>query len=226
MGEDEKRVAMVLAFFGGAVTLMGPLPEPWNYVIGIALLIAACVAWFWPKLYARFWRPPPPNPLVREFERTEERERAKRIDAEPLQWDDHFGIEYSAQTSGQVFMRTFIVNGTNRSGREVEVEDLYFVSGTTGKKLQLVVAAGPNDGFLLPKDINPVPPGATLTARAEFNNPTGLLPNELMDEWGDVLFYAVYEGKKHLKRFDRKTVEATFAGFRPKVIGPRITKRD
>lgn len=215
------------------MTQMIPHDSPYYVLAWTALwivLLAGVVVIFWPQLRSVRWfadAKPPFNALANEFERQAERDRARKIDTEPLQWDDHFGIEYSAQSNGQVFMSTFIVNGTNRSEREVAVDDLYFVSGTTGKRLDLVVCAGPNDGFLHPRDINPVPPGATLTARAEFNNPVGLLPKELVDQWGEILFYAVYEGKKHLKTFDRKAVEATFANFRPKpALGPRVTKRD
>lgn len=145
--------------------------------------------------------------------------------AEPIRWDDHFGIEYSMQQNGTVCMRTYMLNGTNASTREVALQDAYFVSGKTGEKLPLVVTAGENDGFLRPDEINPIPPGATVTLRAEFNNPTGYTADEMLARWGPILFYAQYDGQQRQRIFSEADVAATFANFRPKQIGPRVTKK-
>lgn len=89
----------------------------------------------------------------------------------------------------------------------------------------MAATADPTDGFLRPDQLNPIPPGATVTLRAEFNVPTGYAAPEMLVRWGSILFYAVYDSQKHQTLFGDDVVEATFASFRPKQIGPRVTKK-
>lgn len=217
MGEDEKRLAVGLALLAGAAAVIGPIVEPWNYVLSLLLVGAAVVVLCWPHIRTYWWL---------STARTSTPDVAgAAADGQQLKWDDHFGIEYSTQANGVVHMQTYNLSGINISSREITLQDAYFISGKTGDRLSLVVVAGPNDGFLKPSEINPVPPGATVTLRAHFNNPQGFTADEMLARWGPILFYAHYDDEKHQKTFSEAAVAATFAGFRPKQIGPRVTKR-
>lgn len=144
--------------------------------------------------------------------------------AAPLKWDGHLGHTYYSSEDCTIFTQAVQISASNVSDHEIRLEDAYIVSGETGDKIIMKVGAA-GAGWIFPSETNPIPPGGTVTVRAEFNAPIGLAASDFFNKWKVTHLTTKYDGAVHRKLIDEKMVSALFAAFRPNPIGPRMTKR-
>jgi hypothetical protein len=144
--------------------------------------------------------------------------------AASLKWDGHLGHTYYSSEDCTIFTQAVQLSASNVSDHEIRLEDAYIVSGETGDKIFMKVGV-PGTGWIFPSETNPIPPGGTVTVRAEFNAPIGLAASDFFNKWKVMHLTTKYDRAVHRKLIDEKMVSALFAAFRPNPIGPRMTKR-
>ena len=97
--------------------------------------------------------------------------------------------------------------GSNVGDKEIKLDDIYFISGITGARLDAKIdVSGAQYGV---QEINPIPPGALLFVTSDKIGPAqGLTVEEFLNVWSIVYFVAEYNGAKQKITFDRRTVHA------------------
>jgi hypothetical protein len=104
----------------------------------------------------------------------------------------------------------------------VEIKDAYIMSGTTGEKLPMMLDTG-KEGKILPRDANPIPNGMRFYLTAMLSPPLSGL--QLLSEWGKVLLFVEYDGKKYERTFDEEYMRNQLSRYPGSGLGPRITKK-
>ncbi len=144
----------------------------------------------------------------------------------PLGWAKRPSLGWQKQSDGSIQVRTFGVDGKNIGNEEVQLNDVYIISGVTGKRVDMKVeAAQDRNAIMAPaKDTNPIPPGAIIRTRTgELNGTQGITEQDFLRDWGTIYFMAEYDGQKRRIIFDRATIDSLFEEQRPKPIPPHIT---
>jgi hypothetical protein len=121
-------------------------------------------------------------------------------------------------------IRAISFSGHNFGIEEVVIEAAYLISGINGKRLDLNVSWGGQR--FAPKDLNPIPPSATIFLTTEHlgSAADGLAPNDFLKDWATFSLVVEYDGKKHRMAFDQNQVAQRL----PKPIAPfpHVTPRE
>jgi hypothetical protein len=168
-----------------------------------------------------------PWPTVADgFKESQLRKSPASLEDNPLpEWGTGFGIHPDA--NGVLVITVLDKHSRNEGTEEVTLNDAYLISGITGSKRPMKVHTGANE-FVPIGEIEPIPPGATISLRADFNEiGGGISETDFMKEWATTYFVYQYNGKKPQRiTMDEKLFRATFDSSRPKPITePRVTKR-
>lgn len=191
-----------------------PHLETWVWGLALALMVATLGLFLFAK-----WKRAKAIPQERRAEITED-SSPRQIQNDPkIIWNDHLGHTYMSHGS-TIHTHEIRITGVN-GDKDVELRDLFIVSGATGEKLRLTVGTR-DGGWIEAESANLVPPKAVVTLKAEFNPPTGLPAHEFVEKWSSIRFY---ENGTLSKVFDEGTVRAMYASFRPYPIGPSVTPR-
>ena len=146
----------------------------------------------------------------------------------PLAWNKRPELGWSKPTEDQIVARTISIRGINNGSEEIQLDDVYLLSGITGKRLDLQVeAADGRTAVLVPaKNTNPIPPSAPINLRTpELNDVTGIPEADFLKQWGTLSFVAEYNGQKHRFTYDAKMMKSLFDLQRPKPVPPHVTVR-
>jgi len=130
----------------------------------------------------------------------------------PFQWDweqAFLGGYSGSNTGGKFFYRQFGLPARNTSDHEVELNDAYIVSAITGEKVDVTIGTRA-DGWIRPKDANPIPANSTFHVQVIFHGKTdnGIPEEEFLKEWREFTFVAYYNGREYRKLFTRDWVDA------------------
>jgi hypothetical protein len=104
----------------------------------------------------------------------------------------------------------------------VQLEDAHFKSAITDKTAEAKVHT--TEGFLAPSETTPIPPGGSVTLRAEFNPPSGLPAQEFIKVWGKMVLYVTYDGIAQEVSIGEDMTRAMYTSFRPNPIGATVTR--
>lgn len=102
----------------------------------------------------------------------------------------------------------FSIAGTNVGSEDLKLEEVYFVSGVDGTRLDVRIG---RDGVRYKiQDLAPLPPGAFFFVVSDPIGPpnAGLSPDDFLKTWATIHFVAKYNGRTQEIEFDRKTVES------------------
>ncbi|MGJ0534440.1 MAG: hypothetical protein ACR65W_14485, partial [Methylocystis sp.] len=94
----------------------------------------------------------------------------------------------------------------------------------TGQITRMKANAGA-DGWITPSELNPIPPGAIITLRAEFSPPQGLSAKDFMLEWGIISLTALYDGEEYKATFGEPEMSKIFEGFGINPLGPHVSRK-
>jgi len=144
---------------------------------------------------------------------------------EPLVWSKTPILGSSKQADGTIYARTFGVVGKNVGREDVQLDDVYIVSGINGARVDLKVQI-PDEGSFPAKETNPIPADAFIQLSSdEFNSSGGISELDFLRDWGAINFFAEYGGQKHRVIFDRATIAALFDAQRPKSVPPHVSRK-
>lgn len=110
------------------------------------------------------------------------------------------------------YISNFSVKGKNVTSDFIAIVDCCIVSHISGERLPVRLAT--NEGYALPEEVNPIPPGSELAGCAMFYDPTrigeqnykaGILAQEFPRDWGSFTFMFSYTKS----RFDHGDVSKT-----------------
>ena len=146
-------------------------------------------------------------------------------EADPLVWSKTPILGWNKQADGTLYARSFGVVGKNIGSEDVQLDEIYLVSGITGARIELKVQI-PDEGMFPVKDTNPIPPDAFIQLSSdEFNSSGGISEPDFLKDWGAINFFAVYGGQKHRMIFDRATVAGLFDAQRPTLVPPHVSRK-
>jgi hypothetical protein len=194
-------------------------------ILAIALLVTICGV---VVIAARISSLSTPTPVMTGFLSVgSEPER----EGSPLAWTKQPVLGWQKQSDGSIQARTIEVDGKNIGNEEIQLDDVYIISGVTGKRLDMKIEAAQDRTstatMAFAKDTNPVPPGAYIKARTgELNGTQGIMEQEFLRDWGTIYFMAEYAGQKHRIIFNRSTIASLFEQQRPQPIPPHVTIKD
>lgn len=144
---------------------------------------------------------------------------------EPLVWSRTPILGSTKDANGTIHAHSIGIVGKNIGTEEVQLDDLYIVSDVTGARIDLKVQI-PNEGTILAKDTNPIPPDAFIQLSSDEFNPTaGVSEKDFMRDWGAIRFVAEYGGQKHQTSFGHATIEALFDAQRPNFVPPQVSRK-
>jgi hypothetical protein len=129
----------------------------------------------------------------------------------PFQWfweQAFLGGSGGSNTGGKFFFTQFGLPARNTSDHEVEFNEAYIVSGITGDKVDVTISTRA-DGWIRPKDANPIPAKTSFHVQAIFGGQTGngIPENDFLKEWREFTFVAYYNGREYRKAFDQEWVD-------------------
>jgi len=167
---------------------------------------------------------PPPTP-VQSATKTPSPAPPPSLEKEDLAWSKTPILGWSKQPDGVIYARTFGVVGTNIGAEEIQLDDIYIVSGITGARIDLKVQVA-NDGLFAAKDTNPIPPDAYIQLSSDELGPSGGIPErDFLTDWATIDFVAEYGGRQHRTTFDRATIIAMFETRRPQFEPPHVSRK-
>jgi hypothetical protein len=103
---------------------------------------------------------------------------------------------------------SFSITGTNVSSGDIKFDEIYFVSGADGTRIDVQIG---RDGMRYKvRDLAPLPPGAFFFVVSDSIGPTkaGLAADDFLKKWATISFVAKYDGATQQIEFDRKTVQS------------------
>jgi len=123
----------------------------------------------------------------------------------PIGWSKLFINNTMITTDDLLRIKNLSVFGGNISDEEIKIDDAYFLSGISGKRLNVKIGWG---GAEYPLNIiNPIPPGAFVFVISDnIGQQGGLSEPDFLKEWSIIYFVAEYNGKKQRIAFDRTAV--------------------
>lgn len=187
----------------------------WSHIagpFGLGFALGALIFAFW-------------DPIARWLRKRSGGTNLRGREASPLSWSKTPILGWHKTTDGTVYARTFGIAGQNVGDEEIQLEDVYLVSGITGKRVGMTIHAL-GDGQVPVKAINPIPPKANIHLSSdEFNSTAGIAEKDFLREWGIIYFIAEYGGNRHRVTFDNETISALFDAERPKALPPHVTRR-
>jgi hypothetical protein len=146
-------------------------------------------------------------------------------EADPLVWSKTPILGWNKQADGTLYARSFGVVGKNAGSEDVQLDEIYLVSGITGARIELKVQI-PDEGMFPVKETNPIPPDAFIQLSSdEFNSSGGISEPDFLKDWGAINFFAVYGGQKHRMIFDRATIAGLFDAQRPTIVPPHVSRK-
>jgi hypothetical protein len=146
-------------------------------------------------------------------------------EADPLVWSKTPILGWNKQADGTLYARSFGVVGKNVGSEDVQLDEIYLVSGITGARIELKVQI-PDEGMFPVKETNPIPPDAFIQLSSdEFNSSGGISEPDFLKDWGAINFFAVYGGQKHRMIFDRATIAGLFDAQRPTIVPPHVSRK-
>ena len=147
---------------------------------------------------------PPPTP-VQSATKTPSPAPPPSLEKEALAWSKTPILGWSKQPDGAIYARTFGVVGTNIGADEIQLDDIYIVSGITGARIDLKVQVA-NEGLFAAKDTNPITADAYIQLSSDELGPSGGIPErDFLTDWATIDFVAEYGGRQHRTTFDRAT---------------------
>lgn len=147
--------------------------------------------------------------------------QATETDEGPLSWSRDLQWSTTGDAAGPIFL-SILIDGRNVGRSEVQLKDAYIVSGITGTRRIAKIDAGP-DGKILPSEMNPIPPGATVRLWIDLAN--GLHEKELLEKWGTIYLHLEYDDMKYTKLFDENYMANNLGRFPNPARGPHVTKK-
>jgi hypothetical protein len=139
----------------------------------------------------------------------------------PLAWDGDLGWLTTGDNAGPIFLAMLIV-GHNKQASEVHLNDAYIVSGNTGETRLAKVDAGPA-GKVLPREINPIPPGAAVALWIDL--PGYLHEKDLLQKWGKVYLHVELDGRKYNRLYSEQYMRDQLSRFPNPERGPHVTRK-
>jgi hypothetical protein len=103
---------------------------------------------------------------------------------------------------------SFSITGTNVSSGDIKFDEIYFVSGADGTRIDVQIG---RDGMRYKiRDLAPLPPGAFFFVVSDSIGPTkaGLATDDFLKKWATISFVAKYDGATQQIEFDRRTVQS------------------
>jgi len=132
-----------------------------------------------------------------------------RRDENPVEWSRLYINSAGASQPGTVVNISALgIMGTNVSNEEIKLDEVYFLCGLDGTKLNAQIGRG--GARYKARDLGPLPPGALFFVVSDPLGPTdaGLSPSEFLKTWATIAFVARYNGTTQRIEFDRQTVES------------------
>jgi hypothetical protein len=146
-------------------------------------------------------------------------------EVDPLVWSKTPILVWNKQADGTLYARSFGVVGKNAGRDDVQLDEIYLVSGITGARIELKVQI-PDEGMFPAKDTNPIPADAFIQLSSdEFNSSGGISEPDFLKDWGAINFFVVYGGQKHRMIFDRATIAGLFDAQRPTLVPPHVSRK-
>ena len=184
----------------------------------IVPIIAALVAWAAVAVgfYERHWAARPILTTMQEG-----------MQGEPMGWSRIYinnTTIYPSSYAGKTLPITSInVFGSNLGKEEIKLDDVYFISGISGTRLNAKVSWGGTR--YQAKDLNPVPPNAFVFVASDPIGPNGqgLPEEEFLNAWSIIYLVAEYNGTKHRISFDAASVRSALP--KPSEPAPHISPR-
>lgn len=119
--------------------------------------------------------------------------------------------------------------GVSEAPKEFELQDAHIISKNTGARLDL--AASTNEGMVPVRQLNNIPPKASLTLRVQIE--PRIPERQFLRDWGNYDFVYKIEGKEFRRHVIELDITSAFEDRRAQMDsmngvnrGPRVTKRN
>jgi hypothetical protein len=126
-----------------------------------------------------------------------------------VQWSRlYINSAAASQPRAVLNVSTVGIMGTNISDAQVKMDEIYFLCGIDGRRLNAQIGRG--GARYKTRDVGPLPPGALFFVVSDPLGPVdaGLNPSEFLKTCATVSFVARYNGITQQIDFDRQTVES------------------
>ena len=135
--------------------------------------------------------------------------RAVESPGSPVSWSRLYLDTTSEPQPGKpATISSLSIAGTNVSSKDIKLDEVYFVSGVDGTKLNVQIG---RDGMRYKvQDLRPLPPGAFFFVVSDPIGPAnaGLSADDFLKTWATISFVAKYNGATQQIEFDQKTVQS------------------
>lgn len=138
-----------------------------------------------------------------------------------LEWRDSLIHNYQG-TPPAIYTQAIEFSAKNVSNRPVQLELAHFTSAITNDTIEAKVVT--TVGLLNPSETTPIVPGSSVTLRAEFNSPGGLLAQEFIKVWGKMVLQIKYDGVIHQIPIGENMTQNMFTSFQPNPLEATVTR--
>ena len=146
------------------------------------------------------------------------------LKGQPLGWSQLFINNTIISPTGKPMNITDLdMMGANLSDKEIKLDDIYFISGMDGERLNVKIGLGGTRYKI--EDINPIPPKAIFFISSDPIGPpnTGFPQQEFLNKWGAMTLVVKFDGTEQRIAFDKDTVIASLP--RPAEPFPHVSPK-
>lgn len=138
-----------------------------------------------------------------------------------LQWKDRLVHSYRG-LSPSIYTKAIDFTAKNVSDRPVRLQQAHFMSAITDDIIEAKVVTSAD--LLNPSETTPILPAGSVTLRAAYNSPTGLLAKEFIKVWGKMVLQIKYDGVIHQIPIGENMTRNMFTIFQPNPLEATVMR--